>query len=159
MLVENFRGHNHLDLTGLIVAVSAEGLLGPITRPTSRAGLMKNGAPDQSRSERRYLTIVFVDLVGYTQLSEDLDPEDLLVLQRRYRNLAVRVMEDFGGFVAQFTGDGILVYFGYPTAHENDAERALRASLELIERLRTLDTRLPDATLPPLEARRGDRRK
>ncbi len=116
---------------------------------------MENGTPDQSRSERRYLTIVFVDLVGYTQLSEELDPEDLRILQRRYRNLSLGIMERFGGFVAQFTGDGILVYFGYPTAHENDAERAVRASLELIDQLRLLDTRLPDTTLPPLQARVG----
>ena len=116
---------------------------------------MANETPEQSRSERRYLTIVFVDLVGYTHLSEELDPEDLRVLQRRYQMLSSRVMERFGGFVAQFTGDGILVYFGYPIAHENDAERALRASLELIERLGTIDTRLPEASLPPLQARIG----
>jgi class 3 adenylate cyclase/tetratricopeptide (TPR) repeat protein len=110
---------------------------------------------DQSLSERRYLTIVFVDLVNYTHLAEALDPEDLHVIQRRYQNLGLLVMGRFGGFVARFTGDGILVYFGYPTAHENDAERAVRASLELIAKLQTLDTQLSDATLPPLQARIG----
>src|ERR1700716_1280158 len=64
-------------------------------------------------TERRYLTSVFVDLVGYTALSEKLDPEDLRLLQRRYQNLALTVMERFGGFVAQFQGDGVVVYFGY----------------------------------------------
>jgi len=108
-----------------------------------------------TKAERRYLTILFVDLVGYTQLSEQLDPEDLTILQRRYQNLALRVMERFGGFVARYVGDGILVYFGYPTAHENDAERALRAALELLDRLRSLDTTVQETTMPPLAARIG----
>jgi class 3 adenylate cyclase/tetratricopeptide (TPR) repeat protein len=106
-------------------------------------------------SERRYLTVVFVDLVGYTRLSAQLDTEDLRVLLRRYQTLALRVMERFGGFVARYIGDGILVYFGYPIAHENDAERAIRAALELIERLRGLDTTVRDTTMPPLVARIG----
>lgn len=108
-----------------------------------------------SKEERRYLTILFADLVGYTQLSEQLDPEDLVVLQRRYQNLTLRVMERFGGFVARYVGDGILVYFGYPTAHENDAERSLRAALELLDRLRSLDTTVQGVNLPLLEARIG----
>jgi class 3 adenylate cyclase len=86
-------------------------------------------------AERRYVTAVFVDLVGHTQLSERLDPEDLNLVQRRYQSLALTVMERFGGFIGQFSGDGIVAYFGYPVAHENDAERALRASLELLKRL------------------------
>jgi class 3 adenylate cyclase/predicted ATPase len=89
--------------------------------------------------ERRYLTILFCDLVGYTQLSEQLDPEDLWEIQAHYQRLTLAVMERYGGFVAAFSGDGILVYFGYPTAHENDAERAVRAALELLDRLPRLD--------------------
>ena len=108
-----------------------------------------------TKAERRYLTILFVDLVGYTQLSEQLDPEDLSILQRRYQNLSLQVMERFGGFVARYVGDGILVYFGYPTAHENDAERALRAALELLDRLRSLDTTVQETAMPPLAARIG----
>ena len=87
-------------------------------------------------SERRFLTIVFVDLVGYTALSERLDPEDLGRLQRTYQMLALETMERYGGFVARFVGDGALVYFGYPRAHERDAERAVRAALDLLDRLR-----------------------
>jgi class 3 adenylate cyclase/tetratricopeptide (TPR) repeat protein len=105
--------------------------------------------------ERRYLTSVFIDLVGYTPLSEQLDPEDLRLLQRRYQNQALTVMERFGGFVAQFQGDGIVVYFGYPVAHENDAERAVRASLEFLHRLRSLDTTVKDGSDFPLTARVG----
>ncbi|MET0540288.1 MAG: adenylate/guanylate cyclase domain-containing protein [Variovorax sp.] len=92
--------------------------------------------PDKDASERRFLTIVFVDLIGYTALSEELDPEDLGKLQRTYQMLALETMERYGGFVARFVGDGILVYFGYPRAHEHDAERAVRAALELLQRLR-----------------------
>lgn len=88
--------------------------------------------------ERRYLTIVFSDLVGYTQLSEWMDPEDLRELQLRYQRAALTAMENYGGFVASYSGDGILVYFGYPTAHENDAERAVRAALELVSLVTTL---------------------
>lgn len=110
-------------------------------------------APD--RSERRFLTIEFIDLVGYTDLAEQLDPEDLGVLLRRYQRLAVTTMERYGGFVAQVVGDGILVYFGYPAAHENDAERALLAGLSLIQAMRELDTGVQGRTLPKLEVRVG----
>lgn len=106
-------------------------------------------------TERRYVTSVFIDLVGYTALSEQLDPEDLRLLQRRYQNLALTVMERFGGFVAQFQGDGVVVYFGYPVAHENDAERAVRAALEFLERLQGLDAHIRDGSNIPLTARIG----
>ena len=109
----------------------------------------------QEASERRFLTIEFIDLVGSTDLAERLDPEDLGPLLRRYQRLALTVMERFGGFVAQVFGDGILVYFGYPTAHEHDAERAARAALALLQQLRDLDTNVHGRTLPRLEARIG----
>src|SRR5262249_61944716 len=91
-------------------------------------------------SEQRFLTIAFVDLVGFTDLAEQLNPEDLGLLLRRYQRLALTTMERFGGFVAQAFGDGLLVYFGYPAAHGNDAERALLAALVLLEGLRDLDS-------------------
>jgi class 3 adenylate cyclase/predicted ATPase len=117
---------------------------------------MANGTtPASLTAERRYLTSIFIDLVGYTALSEQLDPEDLRLLQRRYQNLALTVMERFGGFVAQFQGDGVVVYFGYPVAHENDAERALRAALEFLHRLQSLDTNIRDGSDFPLTARIG----
>src|SRR6516165_229862 len=89
--------------------------------------------------ERRYLTTLFADLVGYTALSERLDPELLRDLQLQYQDLTRTLVERYGGFVASFSGDGILVYFGYPSAHENDAERAVRAALELLDRLPRMD--------------------
>ena len=109
----------------------------------------------QAASERRFLTIEFIDLVGSTDLAERLDPEDFEPLLRRYQRLALTVMERFGGFAAQVFGDGILVYFGYPTAHEHDAERAARAALALLQQLRHLDTNVHGRTLPRLEARIG----
>ncbi len=111
--------------------------------------------PTQEPSERRFLTIEFIDLVGSTDLAEQLDPEDLGPLLRRYHRLALSIMERFGGFVAHVFGDGILVYFGYPTAHEHDAERAARAALTLMQQLRDLDTNVHGRTLPRLQARIG----
>jgi class 3 adenylate cyclase/tetratricopeptide (TPR) repeat protein len=93
--------------------------------------------------ERRYLTIVFSDLTDYTGLSERLDPEDLLEVQQKYQNLALGIVERYGGFVSRLSGDGILIYFGYPVAHENDAERAVRASLDLVQALKDLDPDVP----------------
>src|SRR5215469_15564035 len=89
--------------------------------------------------ERRYLTTLFADLVGYTALSERLDPELLRDLQLQYQDLTRTIVERYSGFVASYSGDGVLVYFGYPAAHENDAERGVRAALELIEGVVRLD--------------------
>ena len=92
--------------------------------------------------ERRYRMIVFCDLVGFTELSERLDPEELNDVQKLYQRAALPVMENYGGYVGAYSGDGILVYFGYPVAHENDAERATRAALELIDKIRALNCAL-----------------
>src|SRR5512134_1790217 len=110
---------------------------------------------DLRPSEHRFLTIEFIDLVGFTDLAEQLDPEELGLLLRRYQRLALTTMERFGGFVAQAFGDGLLVYFGYPAAHGNDAERALLAALALLQGLRDLDTNVHGRTMPKLEARIG----
>lgn len=111
--------------------------------------------PGRESAERRFLTIAFIDLIGYTELSETLDPEDLGSLQRRYQMLALATMERYGGFVARFIGDGVLVYFGYPRAHERDAERAVRAALELLRQLRLMDTTVKGHTVPAFNARIG----
>lgn len=83
-------------------------------------------------AERRHVTVVFSDLVGSTALSAHMDPEDLREVISAYQKCVTGIMQRFGGFVARYMGDGVLVYFGYPQAHEDDAERAVRAGLELI---------------------------
>ncbi|MGE5073718.1 MAG: ATP-binding protein, partial [Anaerolineae bacterium] len=98
---------------------------------------------------------MFSDLVGYTRLSEWMDLEDLLDLQLTYQREALTAMEDYGGYVASYSGDGVLVYFGYPTAHENDAERAVRASLELLRRVPALKAKGPNGRSESLAVRIG----
>ena len=83
-------------------------------------------------AERRQVTVMFCDLVGSTALSRRLDPEDLREVIGAYHGCVEKVVARFGGFVAKYMGDGVLVYFGYPQAHEDDAERAVRAGLALV---------------------------
>jgi class 3 adenylate cyclase len=92
--------------------------------------------------ERRHLTIMFCDLLGSTELSTQVDPEEMRQVVRRYQNYCVHQVRRFGGHVAQFLGDGIVVCFGYPLAHEDDPERAVRASLSILEQLPSLNARL-----------------
>ena len=89
----------------------------------------------EDRAERRQVTVMFSDLVGSTALSARMDPEDLREVISAYQKCVAETVQRFGGFVAKYMGDGVLVYFGYPQAHEDDAERAVRAALELIEGL------------------------
>jgi class 3 adenylate cyclase/predicted ATPase len=86
----------------------------------------------EDRAERRQVTVMFSDLVGSTALSARMDPEDLREIISAYQKCVAETVGRFGGFVAKYMGDGVLVYFGYPQAHEDDAERAVRSGLELI---------------------------
>ena len=83
-------------------------------------------------AERRQLTVMFCDLVGSTALSIRLDPEDYRAVVQRYQETCAQVIQQHEGYLAQYLGDGLLVYFGYPTAHEDDAQRTVRAGLEII---------------------------
>jgi TOMM system kinase/cyclase fusion protein len=98
-------------------------------------------APDLA-AERRQLTVMFCDLVGSTALSERLDPEDLREVLRAYQESCAEVIHRFGGHLAKYLGDGLLVYFGYPQAHEDDAERSVRAGLGIVEEMHCLDAGL-----------------
>ncbi len=108
-------------------------------------GAVPESAPDPATpeaAERRQLTVVFCDLAGSTRLAASLDPEDWREIVRAYQHAAGEVVERFEGHVAQYLGDGLLLYFGWPTAHEDDAERAVRASLEIAEAVARRDPRL-----------------
>jgi class 3 adenylate cyclase len=100
-------------------------------------------AAPQDTAERRQVTVMFSDLVGSTALSARMDPEDLREVISAYQKCVAETVRRFGGFVAKYMGDGVLVYFGYPQAHEDDAERAVRAGLELIAAVAGLKTRAP----------------
>src|SRR4029077_9914593 len=98
------------------------------------------GTIAEDRAERRQVTVMFSDLVGSTALSARMDPEDLREVISAYQESVAETIRRFGGFVAQYMGDGALVYFGYPQAHEDDAERAVRAGLELVAAVSDLKT-------------------
>jgi class 3 adenylate cyclase/pimeloyl-ACP methyl ester carboxylesterase len=106
--------------------------------------------PDHVTAERRQLTVMFVDLVGSTALSERLDPEDLRVVIRAYQDACAGTIARFDGFVAKYLGDGILAYFGWPRTHEDEAVQAVRAGLAIVEAV--ADLAVPGG---PLTARIG----
>ena len=97
----------------------------------------------EDRAERRQVTVMFSDLVGSTALSARMDPEDLREIISAYQKCVAETVQRFGGFVAKYMGDGVLIYFGYPQAHGDDAERAVRAGLELVAAVGALKTHAP----------------
>jgi class 3 adenylate cyclase len=105
---------------------------GPLVPREIKTSPAPTTLPSQTSAERRQLTVMFVDLVGSTELSTRLDPEDLREVLATYHGLVAQVIHDHGGFVAQYLGDGALVYFGYPTSQEDDAERSIKAALALV---------------------------
>ena len=107
----------------------------PVAGPAPSTELKGRDAP-----ERRYMTVLFSDLVGSTALSARMDPEDLREVITAYQTCVAEAVGRFGGFVAKYMGDGALVYFGYPEAHEDDPERAVRAALELVAAVARLTT-------------------
>jgi class 3 adenylate cyclase/predicted ATPase len=120
-------GHRRRLLDAIAALVAADTPPTPAPAPSAVA-----------EAERRQLTVMFCDLVGSTPLSARLDPEDLRGIIGAYHRCVTEVVEGFGGFVARYMGDGVLVYFGYPQAHEDDAERATRCGLALVDRVQRL---------------------
>ena len=110
--------------------------------PSADAGTTSSASSvsPEDRAERRQVTVMFSDLVGSTALSARLDPEDLREIISAYQKCVAETVGRFGGFVAKYMGDGVLIYFGYPQAHEDDAERAVRAGLELVASVSALKT-------------------
>jgi class 3 adenylate cyclase/predicted ATPase len=105
--------------------------------PASRSPAAQ-ATPSETVAERRQVTVMFSDLVGSTALAGRMDPEDLREVISAYQKRVAETVQRFGGFVAKYMGDGVLVYFGYPQAHEDDAERGVRAGLELVQAVGTL---------------------
>jgi hypothetical protein len=115
-----------------IVLKAIQAMAGPQTTalpPGAGRGQAGEAAPISGEAERRQLTVMFVDLVGSTVLSSRLDPEEMSELIRSYQNTVAGEITRFEGHVAKFLGDGVLAYFGWPQAHEDDAERAARAAI------------------------------
>src|SRR2546426_10107451 len=128
----------------------------PVT-PTPRAvqPASPSSEPHTPDAERRQLTVLFCDLVDSTALARQLDPEDLREVVRAYQATCAKVIARFEGHIAQYLGDGLLVYFGYPLAHEDDAQRAVRAGLGIVEALGQLNTRLAQERGVQLAVRLG----
>ena len=120
--------------------------------PQTTLPLAASSTPD---AERRQLTVLFCDLVDSTALASQLDPEDLREVVRAYQETCAKVIARFEGYIAQYLGDGLLVYFGYPLAHEDDAQRAVRAGLGMVEALGQLKTRLAQEPGVQLAVRLG----
>jgi predicted ATPase/class 3 adenylate cyclase len=119
----------------------------PVSPPVVQADLLPQGEPAPvtprlSDAERRQLTVLFCDLVDSTRLSSQLDPEDYRAVVRAYQEASAAVIQRFDGYIAQYLGDGLLVYFGYPQAHEDDAQRAVHAGLGIVAAMRELNARL-----------------
>jgi class 3 adenylate cyclase len=125
----------------LLAAIAA--LREAAAAPAPPAAPPPTKAADIPAAERRQLTIMFCDVVGSTALATRLDPEDLGEIIGAYHRAVAEVLTRFGGFVAKYMGDGVLAYFGYPQAHEDDAERAVRAGLAVIDAVRALNLSQP----------------
>jgi class 3 adenylate cyclase/tetratricopeptide (TPR) repeat protein len=111
--------------------------------PVPAEAAARSDSQPEDTAERRQVTVMFSDMVGSTALSARMDPEDLRDVISAYQKCVAETVHRFGGFVAKYMGDGVLVYFGYPEAHEDDAERAARAGLELIAAVAGLKTGAP----------------
>jgi class 3 adenylate cyclase len=124
----------------LVKAIAAFGAAEKVVAPQPTVA----GPNSRDGAERRQLTVMFCDLVGSTALTARLDPEDMHEVMCSYQDACSGVIARYEGFVAKFLGDGVVAYFGYPHAHDNDAERAVRASLEIVAAVGALETRARD---------------
>jgi len=106
-------------------------------------------------AERRQLTVMFCDLVGSTELSQVLDPEDMREVNRAYQDACKNAIERYEGYVARYMGDGVLAYFGYPMAHEDDAQRSLLAGLEVVGAMRAVNSKVGNIAGKVLRVRVG----
>ena len=139
------------DRKRLVKAIRTMLAASPTTFTSGVGENAQSGQPRVAAAERRHLTVMICDLVDSTALSARLDPEDMRAVIDAYHAACARITLTYDGFLAEFRGDGILVYFGYPLAHEDDAERTVRAGLDIIAAVGRLETRAPE----PLAVRIG----
>jgi class 3 adenylate cyclase len=131
-------GHRH-KLLDAIAALHTDGSRTGTSAAAEATPATPRPHPEE-RAERRQVTVMFSDLVGSTALSARMDPEDLREVTSAYQKCVAETVHRFGGFVAADMGDGVLAYFGYPEAHEDDGERAVRAGLEMLAAVRRIKT-------------------
>jgi class 3 adenylate cyclase len=124
-------------LLAAIAALASAPAPAPVTAPAPVS--LPAAAPIQAGAERRQLTVMFCDLVGSTALSTAMDPEDLRDVITSFQTRCAEAVKRYDGFVAKYMGDGILVYFGYPRAHEDEAERSARAALDIVAAMADLN--------------------
>jgi predicted ATPase/class 3 adenylate cyclase len=130
------------DYCGARLAASMQDLPSAPPTPQTSRGDTRAATRPVSDAERRHLTVMFCDLEGSTSLSQRLDPEDLREVVRAYQQTCVEVVQHFSGHIAQLLGDALLVYFGWPLAHEDDAQRAVHTGLGMLRAMRSLNVRL-----------------
>src|SRR5262249_2168348 len=134
-------GHRRKLLDGIAALRADAGVTGPSAGAGSTSST--TSAQPEDRAERRQVTVMFSDLVGSTAMSARMDPEDLREAISSYQKCIAETVQRFAGFVAKYMGDGVLIYFGHPQAHEDDAERAVRAGLQLVAAVSQLKTHAP----------------
>jgi class 3 adenylate cyclase/tetratricopeptide (TPR) repeat protein len=133
-------GHRRKLLAAIATLREGSAISDPPTPSIEPVGRGEDAGIGTISAERRQLTVMFCDLVGSTALASRLDPEDLREVLGAYRAVVAEIVAGFGGYVAKYMGDGVLSYFGYPQAHEHDAEQAVRAGLALIDRVGRLES-------------------
>src|ERR1700716_2352426 len=142
-LTENHLREIGIPLGARLKLLKAIAALGARAEATGPSADVAPPAPPIDAAEHRQWTVMFSDLVGSTALSARLDPEDLREVISAYQKCVAETVARFGGFVAKYMGDGVLIYFGYPQAHEHDAERAVRAGLEVVAAITALKSSVP----------------
>jgi class 3 adenylate cyclase/predicted ATPase len=131
------------DRRKILRAIASISDSGKAAHKTAASAEAASAVEPRHAAERRQVTVMFSDLVGSTALSASMDPEDLREVISAYQKCVAETVQRFGGFVAKYMGDVVLVYFGYPQAHEDDAERAVRAGLEVIQAVAGLNFSAP----------------
>ena len=135
---------NEEDLTALGVSLGHRRILineiKQLNKPAAQIQQDNTTSNAEETAERRHITVIFCDLVGSTMMAQQIDPEEMREILRQYQNAVSASVRQYGGYVARFVGDGVLSYFGWPRAYEDQADRAVRASIDIVESMQRIDT-------------------